>query len=275
MNPIDYFAMLVSDDNTILLTEAALSLAQDAYPDLDLQEQLDVIDAFASKLKKRIPADAPAVNRLRILNQFYFEELGFAGNINHYHEPDNSYLNRVLETRRGIPISLAIIYMEIGQQIGLSLRGVSFPGHFLVKLKVNSGEIFLDPFNGVSLSKEALEDKLIPYLEDSHVTIPLQQYLSAAGSRDILVRMLRNLKNIYLQSRRWERLLAIQQRLVILLPESVEEKRDRGLAYANLDFFKPAVEDLELYLAARPTAIDAETLREQLPALRQSRKKLG
>src|SRR6185436_14468066 len=116
------------------LIEAAASIAQDEYPGLDTQAVLAEIDALAQRLKRRIPADAVPVQRLRWLNRFFFQELGFAGNVNDYYDPDNSYLHRVLATRRGIPITLAVLYAELATQIGLTARGVSFPGHFLIKL---------------------------------------------------------------------------------------------------------------------------------------------
>ena len=136
---LDYFAMLVADDASLSLVEAAASIAQDEHPQLDVQAVLAEIDALAAKLRRRVPADAVPLQRLRVLNRFFFHELGFAGNVNHYHDPRNSYLHEVLRSRRGIPITLAVLYIELAQQIGLRARGVSFPGHFLVKLRLSQG----------------------------------------------------------------------------------------------------------------------------------------
>jgi hypothetical protein len=109
------------------------------------------------------PADAPPLQRLRLLNRYFFQELGFAGNVNDYYDPRNSYLPDVLRTRRGIPITLALLYVELATQAGLQAAGVSFPGHFLVKLRMPRGEVVIDPFSGQSLSREDLDERLMPY----------------------------------------------------------------------------------------------------------------
>ncbi|MDE2093328.1 MAG: transglutaminase family protein, partial [Burkholderiales bacterium] len=163
---LDYFASLVADDASLSLVEAAAAIAQDDFPMLDTQAVLAEIDAMAAKLKRRFPADAVPVQRLRWLNRYFFQELGFAGNVNNYYDPHNSYLHRVLSTRRGIPITLAVLYIELATQIGLTARGVSFPGHFLVKLRMRSGrqqgEVVIDPFTGQSLSRDEIDELLAP-----------------------------------------------------------------------------------------------------------------
>lgn len=276
---LDYFSALVADDDSIPLTETALSIAQDAYPDLDLQAELAAIDVLVARIKNRIAEGTPAIQRLRLLNQFFYRELGFGPNANDYYDPENSYLSAVLQSRRGIPISLAVLLMEIGQQIGLPLKGVSFPNHFLVRMSIPAGEVVLDPLTGQTLSKEELQDMLDPYLEKEGIedpnSVPLGVFLQVATHREIIARMLRNLKAIYLQESRWQRLLAVQQRLVILLPDSIEEVRDRGLAYANLECFRPALEDLEAYVDARPDAADTAKLKERMPTLRAMSKNLN
>ena len=155
---LEFFATLVADDASLSVVEAAAAIGHDEFPQLDTQAVLADIDALAARLKRRFPVDAVPVQRLRWLNRFFFQDLGFAGNVNDYHDPHNSYLHRVLETRRGIPITLALIYMELATQIGLTARGISFPGHFLVKLRMNTGqqlgEVVIDPFTGQSLSRE-------------------------------------------------------------------------------------------------------------------------
>lgn len=274
---LDYFASLVRQDDSIPLFEAALAIAQDVDPHLDLSATQAEVDILAARLQRRLASDASSVQKLRMLNHFFYHELGFAGNVNDYYDPDNSYLHRVLSTRRGIPISLAVIYMELAQQIGLNMKGISFPGHFLMKLSVQSGDIVLDPFNGVSLSREDLEERLEPFFEQQGYPgdIPLASYLQAAHPRDILVRMLRNLKALFVEHRRWQRVLGVQQRLVLLLPDEITERRDRGLAYANLECPQAALQDLEAYLAERPHASDAELIRNRLPDLREACKRLN
>lgn len=268
---LDYFATLVAEDDSLPLTEAALSLAQDVYPDLDLQSTLAEIDELALRLRRRLPQRVELTERIGALNRFFFRELGFAGNLNDYYDPDNSHLNVVLKRRRGIPISLAVLYMELGEQIGVPVKGVSFPGHFLLRVTLPEGDVMLDPTTGQSLTESQMVDMLEPYL--SHVTesvgSALRMLLQPATSREIVARMLRNLKAIYLQTERWQRLLAVQQRLVVLLPENIEEVRDRGFAYARLDYLRPALEDLERYLGDCPDADDATAVESQLQELRQ------
>ena len=277
INALDYFASLIQEEEQIPLFEAALSLGQDDDPQLDLNVCLLEIDKLAAQLRQRLPADIAPIPKVRLLNNFFYQELGFAGNLNDYYNPDNSYLHKVLTTRRGIPISLAVIYMELAQQIGLNVKGVSFPGHFLMKLSVKNGDIILDPFNGNSLSREAIEDRLEPFFINGRGPNdpPVASYLAEASATTILVRMLRNLKALFAEHPHWQQFLNVQQRLVMLLPDEVSERRDRGLAYAQLDCPQAALEDLEAYLAQCPQASDADTLRQQLPELRAASRRLN
>jgi regulator of sirC expression with transglutaminase-like and TPR domain len=274
INSLEYFASLVQQDDCLPLFEAALAIAQDADPLLDLTAPQAEMDTLAAKLLRRLPMDASHVQKLRMLNHLFYRELGFGGNVNDFYSPENSYLQCVIARRRGIPISLAVIYMELAQQIGLDVRGVSFPGHFLMKLSLQSGDVILDPLDGGSLSREELEARLEPYLTQRGypADIPLGGFLQVADSREILVRMLHNLKALFLESQEWSRLLGVQQRLVILLPGVIVERRDRGLAYANLADPAAALEDLEAYLSECPDSSDAELLRGRLPELREAGK---
>ena len=277
IKPLDYFAALVQQDDAIPLFEAALSIAQDEDPALDLTACMVELDKLAIQLKRRLPSDVGQIPKLRLLNQFFYQELGFAGNVNDYYDPNNSYLHKVLLSRRGIPISLAVIYMELAQQVGLNVRGISFPGHFLMKLSVKNGDIILDPFNGASLSREELEERLEPYFlqpQDS-ASLPMASLLEDAQPRVILVRMLHNLKALYAEHPRWQQFLNVQQRLVVLLPDEISERRDRGLAFANLDCPQAALQDLEAYLVRCPDASDAELLRDRLSDLRAATRKLN
>jgi regulator of sirC expression with transglutaminase-like and TPR domain len=268
---LEYFSALVADDEGLPLTEAALSLAQDAYPDVDLQAVLAEIDTLVVRLRRRIADQASIAHKLHLLNRFFFRELGFAGNLNDYYDPDNSHLNVVLRKRRGIPITLAILFMEMGQQIGIPVRGVSFPGHFLLRVTTPAGEVMLDPTTGSALSEARMVEMLEPYVSRTADSIAsaLRALLQPASPREIVARMLRNLKAVYLQTERWQRLLAVQERLVILLPDEIDEIRDRGFAYARLDYLRPAVDDLALYLGDRPDADDATLVETQLAELRQ------
>jgi regulator of sirC expression with transglutaminase-like and TPR domain len=277
MQALDYFSSLVKQDDAIPLFEAALCIAQDDDPALDLTACAIEIDKFAARLNQRLPKDIAQIPKLRLLNHFFYQELGFAGNVNDYYDPDNSYLHKVLISRKGIPISLAVIYMELAQQIGLQVKGISFPGHFLMKVPVKSGDIIIDPFNGASLSREEIEQRLEPYIksEQEHSELSLTRLLADAEPREILVRMLRNLKALFAEHPDWQQFLNVQKRLMILLPDDMNERRDRGLAYAHLDCPQAALQDIEAYIAAYPDAKDGEKLRSLLPDLRAASRKLN
>ncbi|MDE1948314.1 MAG: tetratricopeptide repeat protein [Burkholderiales bacterium] len=265
---LEYFASLVADDASMPLIEAAAAVAQDEYPQLDPQDTLSRIDSLADRLKRRLPADAGPMQRLRLLNRFFFGELGFAGNVNNYADRRNSYLSEVLETRRGIPITLALVYIEIASQIGLSAHGIAFPGHFLVKLRMPRGEVVIDPFSGQSLSREDLDERLAPFRHQRGLVgefeAPLGLFLQSAPPRDVIARLLRNLKELHRSAADWPRLVAVLDRLVILLPQVWEERRDRAVARAALGHHAAACEDLELYLRHRGEAEDASELRLRL-----------
>ena len=272
---LDYFASLVADDASLSIIEAAVAIAQDDFPELDTQAVLADIDTLALRLKRRFPPDAVPVQRLRWLNRFFFQELGFAGNINDYYDPHNSYLHRVLVTRRGIPITLAILYIELASQIGLVARGVSFPGHFLVKLRMHTGrqqgEVVIDPFTGHSLSRDELEELLAPYKRmrglQGEFDTPLGLFLQAATPREVVARMLRNLKEVHRSAKDALRQLQVQERLVLLLPQAWDERRDRGLVCADLGLAARAVRDLSDYLTHVADAPDRAAVADRLAAL--------
>ena len=265
---LEYFGSLVADDATFSVLETAIAIAHVDQPSLDCQSVLAEIDTLAARLKTRLPSDAAAMQRLRLLNRFFFQELGFAGNVNDYYDPKNSFLHCVLQTRRGIPITLAVLYGEIASQIGLHASGVSFPGHFLVKLRMPQGEVVIDPFTGQSMSRDALDALLVPYRRrqglPGSASLPLALFLQAASAREILARMLRNLKEIHRSAEDWVRLHAVLQRLVILLPSAWEERRDRGLAAAELGAHDAAAADLSAYLEHMPQARDRFAVQERL-----------
>lgn len=259
--PLEYFSSLVHNDADLPLLEAAVSLAQDEYPELAVQQVLGEVDQLLVRLQRRLPGDAGPLQKLRVLNQFVYRDLNFAGNFNNYTDPDNSYVHVVLRTRLAIPISLAVVWLELAQGIGLKARGVSFPGHFMVKVNLSEGQVVIDPLTGQSLSREDLAERLEPYRDLASLVeeqeLPLGLYLQAAPSRAILARMLHNLKEIHVAQEDWARLIAVQDRLIILLPGAWHEVRDRGLAHAEAGHPGHALEDLETYLANTTDGIEA------------------
>ncbi len=276
VSPLDYFASLVQSDEHFPLLEAAASLAQDDEPDLDVQHVLDDVKRLLKKVKARLPEDADELTRLAILAQVFYKEMGFGVNANDFYAPENSYLQEVLRTRRGLPISLAVIWLELAQGLGLHAQGISFPGHFLVKVALEGGLVVLDPLTGESLGLDNLAERLGPYRNDvdwaagadlDSGETPLGLYLQACPPRDLLARMLRNLKEVFRAQGDWPRMLAVLERLVVLLPEVWTERRDRGLVHAELGHMQEALHDLQVYLGAEPSAPDQAALKGRLSEL--------
>ncbi|MDP3375527.1 MAG: tetratricopeptide repeat protein [Hydrogenophaga sp.] len=272
--PLGYFAALVRDDESLPLMEAAASIAQDEYPDLDVQQVLGDVDQLLARARRRCGDVTDPLQRLRVLNQFFFRDMGFGGNVNNYYDPDNSYLNVVLRTRRGIPITLAVLWLELAQGLGLKARGVNFPGHFMVKVNLPDGQAVIDPFTGQSLSREDLSERLEPYKRRNGLVddfdVPVGLYLQAATPRDILARMLRNLKEVHRTQEDWLRLIAVLDRLLILLPDAWTEYRDRGLAWAEMGDNRLAVADLDTYMAQTDDALDRDAIGQRLQELRRA-----
>jgi regulator of sirC expression with transglutaminase-like and TPR domain len=272
--PLAYFASLVESDEQFPLLEAAAAVAQDEYPELDVQRVLGEVDHLLARLKRRLASDAPALQRLRALNQFFFRDLSFGGNLNDYYDPDNSYLHAVLRTRRGIPITLAVIWLELAAGLGLQARGVAFPGHFMVKVTLPKGQVIIDPFTGQSLSREELSQRLEPYRQRSGLVddfeVPLGLYLQSASPREIIARMLRNLKEIYMSQEDPARLIAVLDRLLVLQPDSWSDRRDRGLAWAEQGDAQRALPDLQAYLDHAEDALDLDVVSERVAQLRRA-----
>lgn len=270
---LEYFASLVHSDGEFRLFEAAVSLAQDEYPSLDVQSVLHETDQLLDRLKRRLPADAGHLQKLRALNQFFYEELHFVGNVNDYYDPENSFIHALLRTRRGIPVSMAVLWMELAQSMGLSVRGVAFPGHFLVRVNLPMGQAVLDPLTGRSLAPEDLSELLEPHRQ-AHPEFAAMDasngvYLKTAPERQIIARMLYNLREIYQAEQDWQRLLAVHERLVVLLPNEWAVRRDRGLVHAQLGNNRQAVIDLECYLAHTDALNDVNDIASRVQTLRQ------
>ena len=276
----DRFAELVAGSrDEFSLAEACLMIAGDAYPGLDVNHYLGEIERMAARLRGRLRQMSDAEEKVIALNQFLFEDLGFSGNVKDYYDPRNSYLNEVIDRRCGIPISLSILYMEIGRKIGLPLTGVSFPGHFLVRFSLRGSTLVLDPFaGGAPLSESDLRSLLkrviagsgragLRSAADAAAELPLDQFLEPAGHRQVLARLLRNLKGIYREKDEPQRLLQIINRTLAVTPDDHAELRDRGLVYHRLEAFRAALQDLRDYLERDPEAADADDIRVRVVEL--------
>jgi len=274
-SPLEAFGeLLARDDAKIDLAHACLLIAQDAYPRLEVERYLGDIERMALRLRGRTPQSLGAEERVAALNEFLFEDLGYRGNTEEYYDPRNSYLNDVMDRRIGIPISLSVLYMAVGRRVGLPLEGVSFPGHFLVRLRLRAGVLVLDPFAaGAPLSEADLRERLqrvippgltpsIPVSE-----LPLDQFLEAASNRQILARVLRNLKAIYRETDKPQQLLDVLNRMLMVSPDSSAELRDRGLVYQKLECYRAALKDLSDYAEREPDAPDMDDVRVRMMEL--------
>jgi regulator of sirC expression with transglutaminase-like and TPR domain len=266
-DPRERFAELARlPDAKIDLALAALWIAAEEYPALDPGSYVARLDALAAAAAPRLRAAGSDAERAERLLRFLHDEQGFRGNQERYDDPRNSFLNEVLDRRTGIPITLALVLVEVARRAGLALEGVSFPGHFLVKL---DGErpLVLDPFFGRVLNLEECRARLRAALGPDAVLDPERQ-LRAALPREILVRMLTNLKHLYLRGRDFGRALACCERILLLVPDAPLELRDRGLVYERLECFAAAAADLERFLQEAPDDESAPAVRDHLRALR-------
>jgi len=257
-------------DDSLNLAEAALLIAVDEYPDLDVDNYLQRLDELAESVRSSLSEEAGLEETVVALNHYLFVDQGFTGNADDYYDPRNSFLNDVLDRKLGIPITLSILYMEIGHRLGLPFEGVSFPGHFLVKCATDEGDVVLDPFwGGMPLSEDDLRDRLEEACgKPQAVAAPLAALLGTAGKREILVRMLRNLKGVYQKREEFLKALAITNRILQVQPDLPEEIRDRGHLYERLECFRPAAADFSRYLVLAPTAEDASDVQYRLVELR-------
>jgi len=269
---LEPFAQLIArDDARIDLARACLLIAQDAYPALDVERYMGEIERMAIRLRGRLPQTGGAEERVVALNQFLYGDLGYWGNTEDYDDPRNSYLNEVIERKTGIPITMSILYMELGRRIGLPLEGVSFPGHFLVRLNLRGGMLVLDPFSGgAPQSEEELRRRVKRVIPDGvaddlpAAELPLDQFLEAATNRQILSRVLRNLKRVYRESDKPERMLDVLNRMLLVTPDASAELRDRGLVYQRLECYRAALKDLTDYAEREPDAADLDEVRGKL-----------
>jgi regulator of sirC expression with transglutaminase-like and TPR domain len=268
-SPPDSFAELVARTGLdVPLDRAAAFIAAEEQPGVDPQAILDALDALAARL--RIPSGAPLVEQVARLNHLLFTECGFSGDDKDYDDPRNSLLDQVLSRRKGLPILLSVLTIEVGRRVGLALDGVAFPSHFLVGPSHAEPRFFLDPFHGGRiLRQEHLIQRLMAMSGGRRVSAAeLARYAAPASSRQILVRLNNNLKGSYLRRQDLDGVLRTIDRLLALDASLMGERRDRGWVLARLGRKVEAIDDLETYLLVHPSARDAEMVREHLEELR-------
>jgi regulator of sirC expression with transglutaminase-like and TPR domain len=263
-------------DDALPLLPTALLIARDEYPELDPAAYERLLQAHADHLRVEVDATREWPLKIAAINHHLFNEVGYSGNNDEYYDPRNSYLNEVFERRLGNPISLAMVQIEVARRLGLPLEGISFPGHFLVRLPVDDGVLIMDPFNGgrplgVDELRERARTNLGGQAPDDSV---LAQILDPAPRRAILMRMLRNLYGVYAERGEWDRAARSADRVLKLAPEQADAVRDRGLAYLQLEHLAGARADLARYLKMEPEASDAASIRDRLVELGGERPKL-
>lgn len=267
LTTLERFARAVDrPDSEINLGEAALLIAADAYPGLDVERYLRLLDEIAEPVQARLPKRVPLQGLVEALNGHLFGELGFFGNTEHYYEPQNSYLNEVLDRRRGIPITLSVVYMEVARRVGLDVVGIGLPGHFIVEARQTEESALLDPFHGgEALTLDDCE-RLVSDVYGGTVSFS-EEYLVPVTQRQILGRILNNLKMIYLPGGDTERAWPVVEKMVHLDPDSPLDRRDRGLLAHGRNQFPLARDDLRFYLDRRPDAPDRASIQASLAAV--------
>jgi len=262
----DWNSLARLDDDSLPLLATALLIASDEYPQLDADLYDTLLQDHAEHLRGEIEAIDQWPLKMQAINRHLFEELGYTGNHDEYYDPRNSYLNQVFDRRLGNPISLAMVQMEVARRLGVPLDGVSFPGHFLVRLPIDDGVLVMDPFNrGRPLDEDELRMRARPHLGgEMPDDEALFRILGPASHRSMLMRMLRNLHGVYTDNDDWERAVRCADRLLKLAPDNTEALRDRGLGYFKLGHRHGARQDLARYLQLQPDAADAGSLRERL-----------
>lgn len=261
----DEFSQMAARE-PIPLARGALLIAKEEYPGLDVEQYLARIADLAREGEPRVQLGANTVEKVQLLSDFLFTQKGFDGNRDQFGDPRNSFLNEVLERRLGIPITLSVVYIEVGRQLGLNLFGVSFPAHFLVKAVDDRGELIIDPFNGGAIiGLEEIRARLAKIYGQPVEVNPAM--LKAVGAREILTRMLRNLKNIYASGSDWQRALGTLDRILMLEPRAVEETLERGAVHERLECFSAALTDFQSFLARAPEHPGADAARDAVMRL--------
>jgi regulator of sirC expression with transglutaminase-like and TPR domain len=261
-----FAAMMKRKEERIDLGLAALLIAKEEYPRLAIEDYVERLDQLAAEFQVELEVDADGPETCRGLSRFLHEQHGFGGDRENYYDPRNSYLNEVMDRRTGIPISLSVLYIEVGRRAGLRLLPVSFPGHFLLKYASERMEIYLDPFHGGRLLD--VEDCRRLFTNSYGSPAPFSEsMLGAATKRQVVRRMLLNLKGIYVQNGEPEKALRIVELLTVVTPWDLDELRDRGILRYRLGEREQGLADLRSYADHAPPGPDVESVREALRKL--------
>lgn len=263
-----FYQEIQQPDEAINLAAAALYIAQEEYPELDCEAYLHQLDRMALQLRDRLPEATYPLKLIRAINEYLFEAQGFVGNSQNYYDPANSFLNKVLERRTGIPITLSLVYLELARRIGLPMAGVSMPGHFLIRPISAEMGIFVDAFHkGEIMFEEDCHDCIRTLYGENARLQP--RHLEPIGPRPFLARMLMNLKVIYLERQDISRALGVIDRILMLMPDALAERRDRGLIHYRQGQLGTALADLKYYLLNHPDAHDSFEIQQIVSQINQ------
>ena len=253
-------------DHDVDLARAALLIAATEYPNLDIDHELNILDSLSAGASQRLGEDRSPLFCINTLSVYLFDLVGFRGNLDDYYDPRNCFLNDVLRRRLGIPITLSLIFVEVGKRLGVPLEGVGMPGHFLLRHR-DEEHLFIDPYyRGVLLSEEECAQRL---RQATHANAAWDtRFLRPVSNRDFIARILRNLKGIYLHHEDHNRALSMIDRLICLQPQAGLVRRDRGLVHYQLHQYQQALEDLQIYLDSGASTVDTEAIEGLVSRLR-------
>ena len=256
----NFYQEIARPDEQIDLAKASLYFARAEYPDLNVQNYLDILDTIAWQINSQLPEERYPLKVIQTINNYLFEHLNFRGNQQNYYDPNNSFLNEVIERETGIPISLSVVYLAIAKRLNFPMVGIGMPGHFLIRPEFDGAGIFVDAFNrGEILFEQDCQNRLNDTYQQQ---VELKQsWLAPVSNKQILARMLNNLKFIYLHRRQVDKALSIISGILKMFPDNIGEIRDRGLLYYQLNRWDEAVLDLEYFLKISPYSDDAPMLK--------------
>jgi len=259
--------LLAGRDDSLELDRAALELARIQYPDLDAERFLAILDSYAIELSGRLAGSPGGAGYVAAANQYLFGDLGFTGNAQNYYDPRNSCLNEVLATRTGIPITLAVVYLEVARRLARPVCGIGLPGHFLVEYRDADLSVYVDVFHsGRTLTPDQCYDLARQAAGPQEENDP--RWLEPVGKRHILVRMLNNLSGVYFRRQSWAKALAALNLLLAAEPGAADYYKQRAIAQIKLCNHAAARTDLESYLRLAPQATDRGEIEKHLRAVR-------
>ncbi|MGB3512857.1 MAG: tetratricopeptide repeat protein [Microcoleaceae cyanobacterium] len=261
-----FYSEINQPDEKIDLAKAALYLALEYEPKFDPDEYLNALETMADEVREKLPETAYPLVIIKNINTYLYDDLGFTGNEIDYYDPRNSFLNQVIERRTGIPITLSLVYLEIAKRINFPMVGIGMPGHFLIRPEFEEAGIYVDAFSqGEILFPQDCQERLAQIYGQAVEIQP--EFLASVSRKQFLARMLTNLKVIYLNRNERLKALAAIDRILLLFPDAVMERRDRGILYYQLNRWAEARQDLESYLVNYPDAEDAAIIRQLLATI--------